>query len=190
MARQAPRYRPRQNGEADGEADGETTVTRRMRRSIPGLLLALLSACGSDDVMPVAMSPIATSVAAIEADVVDVSVSGDAGSYVFSVTIASPDSGCGQYADWWEVLGADGSLLYRRVLLHSHVTEQPFVRTGGPVPVGAADSVWVRAHMNASGYGGQVLSGTAADGLAPMAGPRDFPAALEQSAPLPAGCDF
>ena len=165
-------------------------MTRPLICTIPGLLLAVLSACGSGSSTPVDTSPIATSVTTAEADVVDVSVSGDAGSYIFSVTIASPDSGCGQYADWWEVLGADGSLLYRRVLLHSHVTEQPFVRTGGPVPVGAADSVWVRAHMNATGYGGQVLSGTAADGLAPMAGPRDFPAGLEQSAPLPEGCDF
>jgi hypothetical protein len=102
-----------------------------MRRCIAGLLLALLWACGSDYAVP-----LAASVTGIEADVVDVSVSGDVGSYIFAVTIASPDSGCAQYADWWEVLGADGSLLYRRVLLHSHVTEQPFVRTGGPVPAG------------------------------------------------------
>ncbi|MCB0054175.1 MAG: hypothetical protein KDE24_32035, partial [Caldilinea sp.] len=67
------------------------------------------------------------------ADVFGVTVRGDDGAYQFSVEIASPDTGCNQYADWWEVLDSDGNLLYRRILTHSHVDEQPFIRSGGPV---------------------------------------------------------
>ena len=70
-----------------------------------------------------------TAVAAAEtvhADVTAVSVAGEAGAYTFEVTVRSPDTGCEGYADWWEVVSPDGELLYRRVLLHSHVDEQPF----------------------------------------------------------------
>ena len=65
------------------------------------------------------------------ANVMQVSVGGNPGSYTFSVTIESPDSGCDQYADWWEVVSPEGQLIYRRVLLHSHVREQPFHSLGG-----------------------------------------------------------
>jgi len=71
----------------------------------------------------------------ILADVLSVEVTGSPNAYQFSVKIASPDTGCEQYADWWEVLSEDGQLLYRRILLHSHVNEQPFVRSGGPVNI-------------------------------------------------------
>jgi len=67
------------------------------------------------------------------ARVTKVTVSGEANNYNFSVTIASPDTGCDQYADWWEVFTEDGVLIYRRILAHSHVTEQPFTRSGGAV---------------------------------------------------------
>lgn len=45
-------------------------------------------------------------------------------------------------------MSTDGKLLYRRVLLHSHVDEQPFTRSGGPVPIQTDSVVWVRAHMD------------------------------------------
>ena len=57
------------------------------------------------------------------ANIVSVDVSA---SFVFSVGIASPDTGCDQYANWWEVVTPGGTLLYRRILAHSHITEQPF----------------------------------------------------------------
>ena len=66
---------------------------------------------------------------------IQVSVSGSAQSYTFSVTLRSSDTGCDHYADWWEVLSSDGELIYRRVLLHSHVDEQPFTRSGTLIDV-------------------------------------------------------
>src|SRR5262252_1297487 len=63
------------------------------------------------------------------AHVVQVQVSGNAGAFSFSVTVRSPDSGCARYADWWEVVSTDGKLLHRRILMHSHVDEQPFTRS-------------------------------------------------------------
>ena len=149
----------------------------------------VLFACSSSDDGPTAPEGIAdddgssevidrdASTIAPLADVTAVSVTGNAGDYRFSVTVSSPDTGCDQYADWWEVLGESGDLLYRRVLLHSHVGEQPFSRSGGPV---AADQVvWVRAHMNPQGYGGVAFKGTVQDGFAAAA--QDL---------LPADCDF
>lgn len=126
----------------------------------------------------------------IAADVLSVGVRGEPGAYTFSVEIASPDTGCDQYADWWEVLSEDGQLLYRRILLHSHVNEQPFSRTGGPVTMAADDVVWVRAHMNTGGYGGQVLKGSPAAGFQPAEAAADFAAGAETLPPLPAGCNF
>jgi|APSaa5957512622_1039677.scaffolds.fasta_scaffold149230_2 hypothetical protein len=170
------------------------------------LLCCLMWACASHDSGSTANGPatsapdssshsadpdtINTVDATPRADVVGVQVTGDSGRYTFAVTVASPDSGCGQYADWWEVIGAEGSLLYRRVLLHSHVTEQPFLRSGGPVPVAATDSVWVRAHMNETGYGGQAYAGSVADGWAPASPTPVFAEELEHATPLPQNCSF
>lgn len=99
------------------------------------------------------------------ADVQQVTVSGEDMQYHFSVTIHSPDVGCEQYANWWEVLNADGTLLYRRILAHSHVSEQPFTRSGGVVAVTKHDKLYIRAHMNSSGYGGHVFVGSVVDGF-------------------------
>ena len=38
----------------------------------------------------------------VVADVTAVEVRGEEGAYTFSVTVSSPDTGCDQYADWWE----------------------------------------------------------------------------------------
>ncbi len=127
---------------------------------------------------------------ALAADVVSVQVSGQAGAYHFSVGVRSPDTGCEQYADWWEVLSEDGKLLYRRVLLHSHAGEQPFVRSGGPVSITADTVIWIRAHMNPGGYGGQVFKGSVASGFESVELDAGFASDLEQTEPLPTGCDF
>jgi len=118
-----------------------------------------------------------------------VEVSGAPGAYHFSVTVQSPDRGCDQYADWWEILDGDGNLLYRRILRHSHVGEQPFTRAGGPVEVAADGVVVVRAHLSTTGFGGQVMRGTPADGFAVVTDlPADFAAVVEGLPPRPDAC--
>ncbi len=124
------------------------------------------------------------------AHVTSVHVSNIADQYTFSVEVESPDLGCEQYADWWEVLTESGDLLYRRILTHSHVDEQPFSRQGGPVQLSDTTPIIIRAHMNTVGYGGMAYRGTIANGLSPVALDRTFAQALEMMAPLPSGCGF
>jgi len=156
-------------------------------RILPLVLLLLspvVPACsqGSESEAPDEDAPVA--------DVTDVEGRGEAGDYTFAVTVESPDTGCDQYADWWEVVSPDGALIYRRILAHSHVDEQPFTRNGGPVKIPADSTVLVRAHMNAAGYGGQVLRGTVTDGFEPAPLPDDFATDLETAPPQPDGCAF
>lgn len=123
--------------------------------------------------------------------VTEVDTSGDAGAYTFSVTLRTPDTGCDQYADWWEVTNADGTeLLYRRILAHSHVNEQPFTRSGGTVAVDADTEVVVRTHMSNSGYSRRAMRGSVGGGFAAADLADDFGAALEQAEPQPSGCAF
>lgn len=121
---------------------------------------------------------------------IDVSISGNPGAYTFAVTISSPDTGCGQYADWWEVVFPDGRLIYRRVLLHSHTGEQPFTRWGGRVDVQPDEIFIVRGHMNRAGYGGAVLKGSVAGGLTTTNLSGDFGGDLALQSPLPPDCEF
>ena len=81
-----------------------------------------------------------------------IKVTGNKNAYTFAVTLKSPDTGCKQYANWWEVISLDGkTLYYRRVLGHSHVDEQPFTRSGGTIKITAKTEVIIRAHMHPAG---------------------------------------
>lgn len=124
------------------------------------------------------------------AKVTAVECTGQPFNYTFDVTIESPDLGCEQYADWWEVITADSHLIYRRILTHSHVEEQPFSRSGGIINVDADDFIFVRAHMNNLGYGDQVFSGTPRQGLILDSLDQLYATALENLDPLPNGCAF
>lgn len=125
-----------------------------------------------------------------QVEVVAVNVGGAVQAYTFSVEVRSPDQGCNQYADWWEVITLEGELIYRRILLHSHVNEQPFTRSGGPVTIGPDEVVIIRAHMNPGGYGSQAIRGSVVQGFEPIELRPDFAPALDRVAPLPEECDF
>ncbi len=124
------------------------------------------------------------------AEVLEVKVTGSRDDYTFSVTVKSPDTGCEQYANWWEVISPEGDLIYRRILGHSHVNEQPFTRSGGAVRIPADQEVIVRAHMNNKGYGGNVMKGSVTKGFKPFELDRDFAKYLETKEPLPSDCPF
>lgn len=125
------------------------------------------------------------------ASVEEVAVTGTEGGYTFNVTLNSPDEGCNQYADWWEVISTDGeTLLHRRVLLHSHVNEQPFTRSGGPITISKDETVIIRGHMNNSGYFTNALIGNVNTGFSPATLESDFATGLDSIEPLPEGCAF
>jgi len=124
------------------------------------------------------------------AQVTEVTTAGEDGDYTFGVTISSPDLGCQQYADWWEVIDLDGNLIYRRILGHSHVEEQPFTRSGGPVAITETTEVYIRAHMNTTSYGSAVFKGSVAGGFTSENLDVEFAKGLEEIAPLPSSCAF
>ena len=165
---------------------------------MPWLLLFLLTACGSTakhraDPTPTpepTPSPSLPTPEGPRASVVGVTVSGGPQAYTFAVSVQSDDLGCDQYADWWEVVTPEGELIYRRILNHSHVDEQPFTRDGGPVAVGATDEVVVRAHLHPSGYVGDALRGTAEGGFGATVVEDGFGAELATAPPLPDDCWF
>jgi hypothetical protein len=102
------------------------------------------------------LSLVAGSAQAGEADVVDVEVMRAAdGTWRFDVTVRHADTGWDHYADAWEVVAPDGTVLGTRTLLHPHVDEQPFTRSlaGVAIPDGVTE-VSVRAHDSVDGYGG------------------------------------
>jgi hypothetical protein len=98
--------------------------------------------------------------AAGEADVVEaeVTAAGD-GTYRFDVTVQHADTGWDHYADGWDVVAPDGTVLGTRTLLHPHENEQPFTRslTGVAIPDGVTE-VTIRAHDSVDGYGGKELT--------------------------------
>ena len=150
------------------------------------MLVGITAVAGCDGRAPVRAddgSPDSENQPAV-ANVVAVEVDGE----TYSVTVRSPDTGCDQYADWWEVVRPDGTLVYRRVLQHSHVSEQPFTRSGGPVQ--ADETVIVRAHMNPGGYGGVAYRGMNGDFEPAPDIDASFAPALEAVPPQPPPCAF
>ena len=126
----------------------------------------------------------------IYANVTAVKTSGDEGAYRFAVTLKSTETGCAQYADWWEVLSEKGELLYRRILVHSQPDTQPFTRSGGLVDIKKYDIVYVRGHMNKLGYVGDIFKGSVQEGFSKSMDMPSFSKALEQQQPLAKGCAF
>jgi hypothetical protein len=125
-----------------------------------------------------------------QAVVQSVMVSGSEDDYRFNVSLLSPDTGCEQYADWWEVLTPDSTLVYRRILTHSHVNEQPFARSGGPIGIKQDEQVIIRGHMNNFGYGSFAMTGSVSEGFTRDTLPSTYATRLESARPLPDGCAF
>jgi len=121
-----------------------------------------------------------------------VSITGSEHSYTFSVELKSPDLGCNQYANWWEVLSEDGKLIYRRILAHSHVNEQPFKRSGGSINASENQTLIIRAHMHQEGYGsGKIaMKGSVKNGFKVYDMPEGFAPNVEKQSPQPSGCAF
>ena len=79
----------------------------------------------------------------------------DDGTFAFSVTVRSADTGWDKYADRWEVVAPDGAILGQRVLAHPHENEQPFTRSQSGIAIpGGVDRVMVRAHDSVTGFCG------------------------------------
>ena len=93
-----------------------------------------------------------------EASVEKVDVRRDGNSWHFSVTVRHADTGWDHYADRWEILAPDGTVLATRVLLHPHVNEQPFTRSLGNVTIPEdVNEVIVRAHDKVHAFGGKTF---------------------------------
>jgi hypothetical protein len=85
--------------------------------------------------------------------------------WTFGVTITHPDTGWDDYADGWDVVLPDGTVVkpnpdapFTRLLTHPHETEQPFTRSQSGIVIPAAvTQVTVRAHDLVDGWGGRVV---------------------------------
>ena len=93
-------------------------------------------------------------------------VKDDSGAWTFHVTVLHPDTGWEDYADGWDVLLQDGTVLkpdpnspFTRLLLHPHVGEQPFTRSQSGIAIPDGENlVVVRAHDLVDGFGGQEIT--------------------------------
>ncbi|MBI4610707.1 MAG: hypothetical protein HY726_17065 [Candidatus Rokubacteria bacterium] len=109
--------------------------------------------------MVVAVLLIATTAWAGKADVVKVEVTRDGPEqWTFAVTVRHDDRDPDHWADWWRVRTPEGRELGRRVLLHSHVGEQPFTRDERIRIPRDVHIVVVEAHDQVHGLGGAVVT--------------------------------
>ncbi len=101
---------------------------------------------------------------AADADVLDVKAAQTGpDTWTFTVTVFHPDNGWEDYANGWDVVLPDGTILkpdpdspFTRLLLHPHDNEQPFTRSQSGVVIPAnVTQVTVRAHDLVDGFGGQ-----------------------------------
>ncbi len=87
-------------------------------------------------------------------------------SWQFTVTVEHPDTGWDDYADGWDVVLPDGTVVkpdtespFTRLLLHPHENEQPFTRSqSGVIIEPAISEVTVRAHDLVDGFGGRTVT--------------------------------
>lgn len=98
-----------------------------------------------------------------EADVIAVKLRTTAPQvYGFDVTVRSKDTGWDYYAERFEVVAPDGSVLGTRVLLHPHETEQPFTRELDDVRIPQSITqvtvrAWMKRGAQAKAAGGETM---------------------------------
>jgi len=98
----------------------------------------------------------ATSALAGKADVLAATATKSGDAWNVSATVAHADEGWNHYANSFQVLAMDGTVIGTRVLVHPHVDEQPFTRSLGGVQIPAGTTqVRVRAGDLVHGYGGK-----------------------------------
>ena len=151
----------------------QRTVSRVLGVSCPlclvSFVLLVLAACQAvtpspREAEPTPPSPTPPAGGAGNTDVIYVKAVEDTdGSWTFHVTVRHPDTGWEDYADGWDVLTPDGTVLkpdpdspFTRLLLHPHENEQPFTRSQSNIAIPAdVTQVRVRAHDLVDGYGGR-----------------------------------
>lgn len=134
-----------------------------MRGIVIWILLSVITAgcVGGEESPP---SSEASTTTQADADVLYVrALEGGDGAWTFYVTVRHPDKGWHDYADGWDVVLPDGTVIrpapgtnFTRLLLHPHEEEQPFTRSqGGIIIPQGVTIVRVRAHDLIDGYGGR-----------------------------------
>lgn len=139
-----------------------------MIRSVFSLTLLvaalLLAACQLETPAPVVPKEV---VVAANADVEYVrAVQASDGRWTFHVTVRHPDNGWEDYADGWDIVLPDGSVVlpdpdspFTRLLLHPHENEQPFTRSQSGIAIPPdVNQVRVRAHDLVDGFGGREVA--------------------------------
>lgn len=93
-------------------------------------------------------------------------VLGSDGAWRFHVTVSHPDTGWDDYADGWDVVLPNGTVVkpdpesgFTRLLTHPHVDEQPFTRSQAGIAIpDDVTAVTVRAHDLVDGWGGRTVT--------------------------------
>lgn len=94
-----------------------------------------------------------------EVEIVDVVVKKSSeNTFLFSVSLKHNDEGWDHYANEWQVIGPDGSVLGSRILAHPHVNEQPFTRSLSDVYIPRTiQQVTIRAQDSVHGWAKETL---------------------------------
>ncbi|CAM3333049.1 hypothetical protein [Thalassospira profundimaris] len=121
-------------------------------RTVSTLLTRLVLVCGA------LLFPVLAN--AGKADVVAAKATKtDENTYRFDVTVVHDDTGWDHYANVWQVIGPDGTIIGERALAHPHVNEQPFTRSLSGVTIPPdIKGVTVRAGDLVHAFGGAELT--------------------------------
>ena len=107
--------------------------------------------------------PAAVPASAADAGVSNVRAVASGDSWTFYVSVDHPDTGWEDYADGWDVVLPDGTVVkpdadspFTRLLGHPHENERPFTRSQNRIVIPEdVTTVTVRAHDLVDGFGGR-----------------------------------